>query len=96
MPMAGSPLVLAVSPPGRFGRLEISNGQVQKFSEKPAGDSQRINGGYFILNQGVFDYLDDDTTIWEQEPLIKLSSDGELYAYNHDGFWQPMDTLREN
>lgn len=91
----GLATVLAVSPPGRFGTLKISNDRVQNFSEKPVGDGQRINGGYFILNQGVFDYLDDDQTIWEQEPLKKLSADGELFAYNHDSFWQPMDTLRE-
>jgi glucose-1-phosphate cytidylyltransferase len=85
----------AVYPPGRFGALEMNDGKVQSFREKPQGDGARINGGFFILSPKVIDYIKDDTTIWEQGPLEQLASDGELAAFEHDGFWQPMDTLND-
>ena len=81
--------------PGRFGALEINNNQINSFKEKPEGDGARINGGFFVLSPRVLSHLKDDTTIWEQEPLNNLATDGELMAFEHDGFWQPMDTLRE-
>lgn len=85
----------ATYPPGRFGALEINDGQVTHFLEKPQGDGGMINGGYFVLSPKVIDYIAHDDTIWEQEPLRALSADGELMAFEHHGFWQPMDTLRE-
>lgn len=85
----------ATYPPGRFGALEINDGQVTHFLEKPQGDGGMINGGYFVLSPKVIDYVEGDDTIWEQEPLRRLAADGELMAYEHHGFWQPMDTLRE-
>lgn len=87
--------VTAVSPPGRFGALEIVDGQVQRFIEKPAGDNGLINGGFFVLQPEVVTRIAGDETIWEQEPLMGLARDGQLGAYRHDGFWAPMDTLRE-
>ena len=85
----------ATYPPGRFGALEINDGQVTHFLEKPQGDGGMINGGYFVLSPQVIDYVEGDDMIWEQEPLRRLAADGELMAYEHHGFWQPMDTLRE-
>lgn len=85
----------ATYPPGRFGALDIKGGQVLNFKEKPKGDGALINGGFFVLSPQVLDYIVDDATTWEQEPLIKLASEGELMAYEHAGFWQPMDTLRD-
>lgn len=85
----------ATYPPGRFGALDIREGQVMSFKEKPKGDGAMINGGFFVLTPKVLDYLTDDSTIWEQEPLNNLASDGQLMAYEHHGFWQPMDTLRD-
>ncbi|WP_386413045.1 glucose-1-phosphate cytidylyltransferase [Stutzerimonas stutzeri] len=85
----------ATYPPGRFGALDIRNGQVMNFKEKPKGDGAMINGGFFVLAPKVLDYLTDDSTIWEQEPLMNLANDGQLMAYEHQGFWQPMDTLRD-
>jgi len=85
----------ATYPPGRFGALDIQNKQVMNFKEKPKGDGAMINGGFFVLKPKVLDYLNDDSTIWEQEPLMGLAEDGELMAYEHQGFWQPMDTLRD-
>ena len=87
--------ITSVSPPGRFGSLDLNENTVNKFEEKPKGDGGRINGGFFVLSPKVLDYIEDDMTVWEQEPLKKIASDGELMAYKHDGFWQPMDTLRE-
>ena len=81
--------------PGRFGALQIKNNVVQKFEEKPKGDGALINGGYFVLSPKVIDRIEGDHTTWEQEPLKSLASDGELMSYKHDGFWQPMDTLRD-
>ena len=79
----------------RFGALQIKNNVVQKFEEKPKGDGALINGGYFVLSPKVIDRIEGDHTTWEQEPLKSLASDGELMSYKHDGFWQPMDTLRD-
>ncbi len=88
--------VTAVAPPGRFGSLALDeNDKVMGFTEKPAGDGGRINGGFFVFTPEVFRYLKDDATILEQEPLQRLAKDGKLSAYSHDGFWQPMDTLRD-
>jgi len=85
----------AVQPPGRYGALNIENKMVKKFMEKPEGDGGWINGGFFILEPKVIDYIKDDTTIWEREPLEKLSSENQLGAFKHQGFWQPLDTLRD-
>ena len=82
-------------PPGRFGLLQINNGQVQSFLEKPKGEGAKINGGFFVLNASVFDLIKDDETIWEKEPLTELARKKELMAFEHEGFWQPMDTLRD-
>lgn len=90
-----SATMTATYPPGRFGALEIENGQITHFLEKPKGDGGMINGGYFILSPKILDYIEDDATTWEQEPLRNLATDGELMAYEHHGFWQPMDTLRD-
>lgn len=85
----------AVFPPGRFGALDIHNNQIIKFEEKPKGDGALINGGFFVLSPQVLDYIQGDSTIWEQEPLKKLARDGQLMSFKHEGFWQPMDTLRD-
>lgn len=85
----------ATYPPGRFGALDIRNRQVMNFKEKPKGDGAMINGGFFVLAPQVLDYLTDDSTVWEQEPLVNLANDNQLMAYEHHGFWQPMDTLRD-
>jgi glucose-1-phosphate cytidylyltransferase len=85
----------ATFPPGRFGALDIEGGRVKQFKEKPKGDGARINGGFFILTPKVFDRIKGDETVWEQEPLQSLAKDNQLMAYKHDGFWQPMDTLRD-
>jgi glucose-1-phosphate cytidylyltransferase len=87
--------VTAVAPPGRYGALEIEAGMVQRFIEKPPGDNGLINGGFFVLQPAVIDRIEDDETIWEQGPLTGLAHDGQLGAYRHDGFWAPMDTLRD-
>lgn len=81
--------------PGRFGALDMKAGQVRSFTEKPRGDGGMINGGFFVLSPKVLDLIEGDRTVWEQEPLIKLADDGELMAFEHHGFWQPMDTLRD-
>lgn len=85
----------ATFPPGRFGALDVKRGQVMSFTEKPKGDGAMINGGFFVLNPKVLGYLGGDNTVWEQTPLQKLAEDGELMAFEHQGFWQPMDTLRD-
>jgi glucose-1-phosphate cytidylyltransferase len=87
--------VASVCPPGRFGSLNISDQVVTNFEEKPIGDGGRINGGFFVLSPKVLNFIDNEMTIWEQEPLNNLAKQSELMAFNHDGFWQPMDTLRE-
>ncbi|MBO9688654.1 glucose-1-phosphate cytidylyltransferase [Roseateles chitosanitabidus] len=85
----------ATYPPGRFGALDIQGNQIKQFMEKPKGDGAMINGGFFVLSPRVLDYLENDATVWEQQPLQRLAADGELMAWEHDGFWQPMDTLRD-
>lgn len=85
----------ATYPPGRFGALDIKNGKVNNFKEKPKGDGGMINGGFFVLSPKVLKRISGDNTIWEQQPLMGLAEDGELMAYEHQGFWQPMDTLRD-
>lgn len=87
--------ITAVLPPGRYGALQREGQKVNAFVEKPRGDGGWINGGFFVLSPKVLDYIEGDSTPWEAEPLSKLASDGELVAYEHDGFWQAMDTLRE-
>ncbi len=85
----------ATFPPGRFGALDLRNGQVMSFREKPKGDGAMINGGFFVLSPKVLAELRDDSTVWEQDPLVNLADRGELMAFEHPGFWQPMDTLRD-
>lgn len=85
----------ATFPPGRFGALDVKSRQVMNFNEKPKGDGALINGGFFVLSPKVLCHIKDDSTIWEQEPLKNLAEDGQLMAYEHSGFWQPMDTLRD-
>jgi len=87
----------AIQPPGRFGVFNLNEGQtrVTQFREKPRGDSAWINGGFFVLKPEAIDYIDGDDTVWEQEPMEQLAQDGEMSAYRHDGFWHPMDTLRD-
>ncbi|MFM5874227.1 glucose-1-phosphate cytidylyltransferase [Aeromonas veronii] len=85
----------ATYPPGRFGALDIQNNQILSFKEKPRGDGALINGGFFVLSPKVVDLIDNDATTWEQEPLMALAEQGQLMAYEHGGFWQPMDTLRD-
>jgi glucose-1-phosphate cytidylyltransferase len=87
--------VTAVQPPGRFGALQINEGNVNGFSEKPRGDGGLINGGFFILSPKCIEFIEGDEISWEDFPLTKLANDGELAAFEHHGFWQPMDTLRE-
>lgn len=82
-------------PPGRFGVLDISANRVMNFKEKPAGEGGRINGGFFVLSPKVLDYIAGDHISWEREPLERLANEGNLYAYRHDKFFQPMDTLRD-
>ena len=86
-----------VQPQGRFGAVEIDkkNNLIKKFSEKPKGDGSWINGGFFVLKKDIFKYLRDDSTIWEKEPLEELSKKSQLLAYQHNGFWHPMDTIRD-
>ena len=87
----------AVQPPGRFGAFSLGSkeGKISSFKEKPKGDGAWINGGFFVLEPGAIDYIEDDMTVWEQEPLQHLARDGMLSAYKHEGYWQPMDSLRD-
>ncbi len=86
----------ATQPPGRFGALNIENGhKVVSFQEKPHGDGGWINGGFFVLSPKVLDYIESDSTIWERGPMERLAAEGQMSAYFHHGFWQPMDTLRD-
>jgi glucose-1-phosphate cytidylyltransferase len=87
--------VTSVEPPGRFGALNMAGGLVRGFSEKPRGDGGRINGGYFVLSPKVIDLIKEDSTPWEGEPMEELARSGQLAAFEHNGFWQPMDTLRD-
>ena len=85
----------AVQPPGRFGAIEIDGSRIVRFKEKPQGDGNWINGGFFVLSPKVIDYVAEDATIWEKEPMEGLARDNQIDAYFHSGFWQPMDTLRD-
>jgi glucose-1-phosphate cytidylyltransferase len=87
--------VTAVQPPGRFGALNVEKNKISSFKEKPQGDGGWINGGYFILSPSVIDYIDGDESIWEQGPMVKLATEGNLSAFLHQGYWKPMDTLRD-
>jgi glucose-1-phosphate cytidylyltransferase len=87
--------IAAVTPPGRFGALEFEGDLVRSFREKPAGDGGLINGGFFVLQPEVIDLIEGPLTLWEREPLEALAQSGDLVAYVHEGFWQPMDTLRD-
>lgn len=87
--------ITAIQPPGRYGSLHIERGIVREFQEKPAGGGAWINGGYFVLEPTVFDYIEGDQTSFENEPVQRLANEGELMSYQHDGFWQAMDTLRD-
>jgi glucose-1-phosphate cytidylyltransferase len=87
--------VTAVLPPGRYGALESTDGVVKSFVEKPRGDGAMINGGFFVLSPGCIDLIEGDRTSWEGEPLVRLSQMGQMMAFEHHGFWQPMDTLRD-
>jgi len=87
--------VTAVKPPGRYGALQLAGDRVEGFAEKPRGDGGLINGGFFVLNPAVIDFIAGDATTWEGAPMEALAKAGELHAYVHDGFWQPMDTLRD-
>jgi len=85
----------AVYPPGRFGSLDVKDDLVKTFKEKPKGDGLRVNGGFFVLSPKVIDYISDDETVWEESPMENLAKESQIAAYRHDGFWQPMDTLRD-
>lgn len=87
----------AVQPAGRFGSIDLGakDNIIKSFLEKPKGDNNWINAGFFVLEPGVFRYIRDDSSIWERDPLENIAKDGNLYAYKHDGFWKPMDTLRD-
>tara|TARA_B100000953_G_scaffold285114_1_gene265452 strand:- start:273 stop:869 length:597 start_codon:yes stop_codon:yes gene_type:complete len=87
--------ITAVQPPGRFGALVLDGQTVTRFAEKPGGDGGLINGGFFVLNTECLDLIEDDDTKWEEEPLGLLAERDQLRAYRHEGFWQPMDTLRD-
>jgi glucose-1-phosphate cytidylyltransferase len=87
--------VTAVRPPARFGEIRIEDGRVLGFAEKPQVGEGWINGGFFVLDRRVLDYIDGDATIWEREPMERLVAEGQLMAFTHEGFWHPMDTLRE-
>jgi glucose-1-phosphate cytidylyltransferase len=87
--------ITAVQSPGRFGALDLDGNSVRNFVEKPHGDGMYINGGFFVLSPKVIELIDDDSTIWEKKPLEALSSSGQLQAFKHSGFWQPMDTMRD-
>lgn len=85
----------ATLPPGRFGALDFEGCKIRSFKEKPKGDGAMINGGFFVLSPEVIRLIEDDTTVWEREPLETLAKQGQLNAFMHEGFWQPMDTLRD-
>jgi glucose-1-phosphate cytidylyltransferase len=87
--------VTAIQPPGRYGALNLEGATVRSFQEKPAGDGAWINGGFFVLEPGVFRFLEGDHTSWETQPLTDLANEGQLQAYHHSGFWHAMDTLRD-
>lgn len=85
----------ATQPPGRFGALNLQEGKITSFQEKPHGDGGWINGGFFVLSPKVLKYIDDDASVWEREPMERLAKEGQFSAYVHRGFWKPMDTLRD-
>jgi len=85
----------ATQPPGRFGALNLNGSSVIGFQEKPQGDGNWVNGGFFVLSPEIFDYIKDDHTVWEHEPMEQLAREGQMVAHFHSGFWQPMDTLRD-
>jgi glucose-1-phosphate cytidylyltransferase len=87
--------ITAVQPAGRFGALDVVGGAVRSFVEKPKGDGAWVNGGFFVISPGALDRIDGDDTTWEREPLARLAAEGQLGAFLHRGFWQPMDTLRD-
>ncbi len=87
--------VTAVKPPGRFGALSLDGNLIVDFQEKPAGDGAWINGGFFVLSPKTLDFIEDDQTVWEREPMERLAKDDQFRAFFHEGFWQPMDTLRD-
>jgi glucose-1-phosphate cytidylyltransferase len=87
--------VTATQPPGRFGVLTMSDSKITAFDEKPQGEGGWVNGGYFVLSPRAIDYIESDATVWEREPMERLARDGQLSAYVHRGFWQPLDTLRD-
>lgn len=91
----GLATLTAAQPPGRFGALGLNGNLIESFKEKPMGDGNWINGGFFVLNPKVIDLISDDTTVWEKGPLEKLAEAKQLHAFKHSGFWQPMDTLRD-
>jgi glucose-1-phosphate cytidylyltransferase len=84
-----------VQPPGRYGAVNLSGDFVRSFTEKPRGDGAWVNGGFFVLDPKVIDYIDDDSTVWEREPMERLANDGLLCAFKHEGFWLAMYTLRD-
>lgn len=85
----------AVQPPGRFGAVDVNEGKITRFQEKPQGECGWINGGFFVLEPNIFELIEDDATFWEKEPMELLAQMGQLAAFCHNGFWQPMDTLRD-
>jgi glucose-1-phosphate cytidylyltransferase len=87
--------VTATQPPGRFGAINFEGNRVTSFQEKPSGDGGFINGGFFVLSPKVGDYIEGDATVWEKEPMTNLAKDDQLSVFFHDGFWHPMDTLRD-
>jgi glucose-1-phosphate cytidylyltransferase len=87
--------VTTVRPPARFGGIEFDGDRVSRFMEKPQAGEGWINGGFFVLDRKVMRYIDGDETLWERQPMERLAADGQLMAFRHEGFWQPMDTLRE-
>ena len=90
-----SATLTAVQPPGRYGSIAFERGRVLAFDEKPKGDGSWINGGFFVLEPSVLEMISGDTSVWEQDCLPRIAAEGQLNAYHHSGFWQPMDTLRE-
>ncbi len=95
MPHKKLATVTAIQPPGRYGALDIDAERVLAFRKSPPVTAAWINGGFFVLEPGVIDYIDGDQTSWEASPLVQLAGQGELMSYQHRGFWQPMDTLRD-
>ena len=91
----GKATITAVRPPGRFGALELRENQVTRFLEKPTGDGDYINGGFFVLSPSCLDLIEGDNVAWEGQPMRTLTEQGEVYAFHHSGYWQPMDTIRE-